>query len=271
MSAGIRNDCPLVSIIIPTLNEAAAIPICLASVREQKYEAIELIVVDSGSTDGTREEAIKTGANLLDYQGKPLGARYYGLQHSQGDLILLLDADQVLFPDTVARAANAMVDVDMLVLQEHSYHPKGYLQRCIARQREALQKEGGLGIPPHCYPRVYRRALLQSAFAAFPPEVLGSVFTYDDRILYAQALAHSQKVGILARGVMHIEEDSWLDMMRHAYRQGKCASGIDNLALGDLARAPESSFTLFQRAVKNGYLPYALLKELSFRLGRKFG
>ena len=262
----------LVSVIIPTLNEGKALPICLRSIDAQSYEHMEVIVVDSGSRDGTREAASEAGATIVDYPGRPLGARYEGLLRSKGELVLLLDADQVLFDDTVQRAIAAIEGLDMLALEESSYRPQGFLQDSISRQRVALQRSSDRGeLPPHCYPRLYRRHILEGAINDLPKETLGKVFAFDDRVLYAKARAHSSKVGLLPKGLMHMEESSWRGLMRHAYRQGKSAQDVDSLGLGVEASPPESTFELFKRAARNRYLTYALVKELSFRMGRALG
>ena len=261
-----------ISIIIPTLNEGQTIPVCLGSIASQSLKGAELIVVDSDSKDGTREAALAAGAAIVDYPGRPLGARREGLVRSKGELILLLDADQVLFSDSLERAVAAMEGLDMLALEESSYRPTGFLQRSIARQKAALQRSGKQGeLPPHCYPRLYRRGVLEAAFSRLPQDTMGKVFAFDDRVLFAKAQGISRKVGFLPRGVMHMEERSWRDMMRHAYRQGKSARGLKALGLEEEASAPESAFMLMRRAARNRYLTYSVLKELSFRLGKALG
>ncbi len=263
---------PLVSVIIPTLNEGKALPICLRSVIAQSYDYLETIVVDSGSRDGTREAALEAGATIVDYPGRPLGARCEGLLRSTGELILLLDADQVLFDDTLKRAVAAIEGLDMLALEESSYRPHGFLQNSISRQKAALQHSGNRAeLPPHCYPRIYRRHILEAAFGDLPKEALGKVFAFDDRVLYSKARARSSKVGFLSRGVMHMEESGWRGLMRHAYRQGRSARDVDALGLGEDVSPPESAFELFKRAARNRYLTYAMIKELSFRMGRALG
>ena len=51
------NDPRLVSVIIPTYNNGATIERCLRSVRAQTYAAVEIIVVDNSSRDGTPQLA----------------------------------------------------------------------------------------------------------------------------------------------------------------------------------------------------------------------
>jgi len=269
--SGVSLIKPQISIIIPTLNEGTHLPICLDSVRSQNEKDTEILVVDSGSTDGTREAATKFGATIIDYPGRPLGARYEGLKKSRGELILNLDADQVLCPDTLKRALTAIQGLDMLALEEFSYQPKGFLQNSIARQKAALQQSNSPGkLPAHCYPRFFRRAILEEAFLGLPEDDIAGIFLFDDRILFARALKSSKKVGFLSKGVQHIEEDTWLDMMRHAYRTGKSIRGLQPAYIEE-ASPPEPPLTLLRRAARNRYLAYSLMKEIATRLGMALG
>ncbi|MEM7397047.1 MAG: glycosyltransferase, partial [Verrucomicrobiota bacterium] len=59
---------PFVSFVIPVLNAEKILARCLASIREQTYpaEAVEILVADGGSTDGSRAVAEAAGAIVLD-------------------------------------------------------------------------------------------------------------------------------------------------------------------------------------------------------------
>lgn len=87
-----------VSIIIPTYNYKKFVCDAIDSVLNQDYENIEVIVIDDGSTDGTRECLEKYGDKILyvyqDNQG-PSVARNTGLQLATGDYLGFLDADDV--------------------------------------------------------------------------------------------------------------------------------------------------------------------------------
>src|SRR5687768_8779353 len=61
---------PDLSIVIPTLNEAAALPTLLDQLRRQEGLACEIIVADGGSTDATAALAQQAGARVL---GAPRG------------------------------------------------------------------------------------------------------------------------------------------------------------------------------------------------------
>ncbi|MDO8470674.1 MAG: glycosyltransferase [bacterium] len=83
----------MVSIIIPTLNEAQYLPRLLSSIRDQDYKDYEVIVADAGSTDGTRE--IARSCTVVQ-GGNPARGRNEGACVAKGDYLLFLDADVVL-------------------------------------------------------------------------------------------------------------------------------------------------------------------------------
>ncbi|MBI5924990.1 MAG: glycosyltransferase family 2 protein [Aquabacterium sp.] len=82
------------SVVIITKNEAQRLPTCLASVAF----ADELIVVDSGSTDGTVDLARQAGAKLIETKDWPgFGPqKQRGLNAATGEWVLCIDADEWL-------------------------------------------------------------------------------------------------------------------------------------------------------------------------------
>ncbi len=91
---------PLISIIIPCYNHGSYLHEALESVFSQQYEAIEIVVVDDGSTDNTKAVAEKYEEVKYIYQdNKGLSAaRNTGIKNSAGDLLVFLDADDWLLP-----------------------------------------------------------------------------------------------------------------------------------------------------------------------------
>ncbi len=88
---------PFFSVIIPTYNRAKFLKIALNSVLTQTFPNYELIVVDDGSTDATKQiiKKIKDKRLKYFYQNNkgPAGARNLGLKKAQGQFICFLDSD----------------------------------------------------------------------------------------------------------------------------------------------------------------------------------
>ena len=83
------------SVVLITLNEAANLPRTLASVRLISEAMEEIVVVDSGSADGTVEIARQAGAQVFEEPWKGFGAqKNSAIDHATGDWILSLDADE---------------------------------------------------------------------------------------------------------------------------------------------------------------------------------
>jgi glycosyltransferase involved in cell wall biosynthesis len=102
---------PAVSVIVPARNEEACLGRCLQSLQAQTGTSFEIIVVDDGSTDGTRQIAKSfLGVRVLDAAPLPLGwtgktnAMQTGARVAEGEWLLFTDADTVHLPGSLARA-----------------------------------------------------------------------------------------------------------------------------------------------------------------------
>jgi glycosyltransferase involved in cell wall biosynthesis len=105
-SAGIKST---VTVVIPCFNQARYLADAVKSVHIQTHPSIECIVVDDGSTDETSEVAARLGARVIRQQNRGVSAaRNAGLRVARGELVVFLDADDVLLPDALARGAEAL-------------------------------------------------------------------------------------------------------------------------------------------------------------------
>ena len=102
----------MVSVIIPCLNAGKYISESIKSVLHQKFDEFEIIVVDDGSNDDTKEivldlkEKFENKIVLLDNNGTGASAaRNTGFNCSRGEYIQYLDADDVLLPDKLYKQA----------------------------------------------------------------------------------------------------------------------------------------------------------------------
>jgi glycosyltransferase involved in cell wall biosynthesis len=102
-----RTRPPLVSVIIPAYNAEPFIRETIESVLAQTYWNLEVLVIDDGSTDGTGDCVEKYGPRvryiLQENSGGAARPRNIGLTIASGELIVFLDADDVMNPDRIAR------------------------------------------------------------------------------------------------------------------------------------------------------------------------
>jgi glycosyltransferase involved in cell wall biosynthesis len=103
----------LVSVIIPAYNKSEYTCRAVDSVLNQTYSPVELIVVDDGSTDDTRER-MAAYADRLVYIRKPNGgacsARNAGIRIAKGEFIGLLDCDDMYLPQKIELSVKHLQD-----------------------------------------------------------------------------------------------------------------------------------------------------------------
>jgi cellulose synthase/poly-beta-1,6-N-acetylglucosamine synthase-like glycosyltransferase len=111
-----KKKYPLVSIVIPMLNESEAIGRCLHSIFEQDYpeSRLEIVIADGGSTDGAREKvelltAEKPNLKIVENPKcrTPAGLNA-GIRSSKGEIIIILGAHTRIKQDFVRRNVEAM-------------------------------------------------------------------------------------------------------------------------------------------------------------------
>lgn len=88
----------ILSIIIPTYNEEACLPVLLESIKKQSFDDYEIIVADANSTDKTREIA-KSYECIVTEGGLPAVGRNNGAKIAKGEYLLFLDSDLKLTDD----------------------------------------------------------------------------------------------------------------------------------------------------------------------------
>jgi glycosyltransferase involved in cell wall biosynthesis len=110
---------PTVTVIIPTLDEAAAIDACLDAVAAQTHPSIvQVLVVDGGSEDGTPElAAAHEGVTVLHNPRRIQSAALnLGIAAAEGEVIVRVDGHCLLAPDYVARCVDALADTGAAVV-----------------------------------------------------------------------------------------------------------------------------------------------------------
>jgi len=114
-----EDDAPLVSVLVPARNEQEMIGTCVERLLAQDYPNLEVIVLDDGSTDGTRDVVESfDDPRLRLVAGGPLPPGWTGknwacsqlTELATGDVLCFVDADTVLAPETVSAALGEMTD-----------------------------------------------------------------------------------------------------------------------------------------------------------------
>jgi glycosyltransferase involved in cell wall biosynthesis len=94
-----------VSVVVPTYNASARLKTTIESVLAQTAPALEIIVIDDGSTDDTREVCARFGG-LISYRAIANGgqqrARNFGVEQAAGDWMAFLDHDDLWHPGYLA-------------------------------------------------------------------------------------------------------------------------------------------------------------------------
>lgn len=172
-----------ISVVIPALNSERFIERAVASARDCGYPAVEIIVVDNGSSDKTREIALGLGVELLAESERGAGAaRNRGLRAARHDYLLFLDSDDLLIPGSLgllleaAETSNAdfthgqiqnLVDDSYSGNSEALAHTTNSLTAPLASntlvKRSALDRFGPMAADNVSWPRLVMTARRQGA------------------------------------------------------------------------------------------------------------
>ncbi len=123
------------SIVIPTLNEEENVGE-LISILKQEYRGSEIIIVDSGSQDKTKEIALKLKAKVIE-TGKGLcGAVLYGLRSAKRKFLIVMDADLQHPPSLIKEMHNGLKENDVVIgtrFKREDYGDFGFFRYVISR------------------------------------------------------------------------------------------------------------------------------------------
>ncbi len=107
---------PKISIVTPSYNQARFLEDSIQSVLNQKYENLEYIIVDAGSTDGSVEIIKKYESHLKFWCSEPDGGQSAGINkgfaHATGDIIAWINSDDFYHKDAFATVAEIWEKAD---------------------------------------------------------------------------------------------------------------------------------------------------------------
>lgn len=177
-SEGGASRAPLVSVVMPAYNTERTIGAAISGVLTQDYPRLELVIVDDGSQDRTREICEAYGDSVTVVAQANAGtaaARNAGIMRARGEIISLCDSDDMLLPNHVSKAVEALQSSGsrrcIVTSEAHVLASTG-----IAHGRMVLSR----GVPS--VPR-QRLALLQAnfvgIFCTFPRSMLDEIGFFD--------------------------------------------------------------------------------------------
>jgi len=112
------------SLIIPAYNEEEGLPVVLNDVFKLISESFEIIVVDDGSTDRTREVAQRFPCRVISHEhnsGKG-AAMKTGIKEAGGENVIFIDADNTYPPEGILEIAKALEIYDMALASRKTGH-----------------------------------------------------------------------------------------------------------------------------------------------------
>lgn len=176
-----KQQMPLISVIIPAYNVQNSIAASLDSVRRQSFEQFEILVVNDGSTDGTaailteyadRDDRIK----LVHISNQGVNfARHLAVQHAKGRYITFLDADDQLQSNALEMYLHHIEDHDVL------------LANCF--DDRVLEKEEYLSLmmderlPKELWGKMFKREVFTDEVMTLPREIgMGEDYIWNIRM-----------------------------------------------------------------------------------------
>jgi glycosyltransferase involved in cell wall biosynthesis len=130
-----------ISVIVPVYNGEKFLAKCLDALRASSYQSFELIVVDDGSTDTSAEIATEKGARVIQThrrQSGPAVARNLGVEEARGDIVLFVDADVVVRPNTLAQVADDFINHPEIAALFGSYDDEPAEKNFLSQYRNLL-------------------------------------------------------------------------------------------------------------------------------------
>ena len=201
---------PVFSVIIPVYLAESYLSVCLDSVLEQDFSDIEVICINDGSTDGSREilgdyarrdERVK----IIDQANAgPSAARNAGIQAARGDYLMFLDSDDYLEPVACSTLNTAfeLNDADVITFGAKLYPPNSgndWLERQLVPQNRIYsgfepQLLFGEKSHPYACRSVFRRSFFVRCGLSFDE----SLHLGEDELLYFLAYPQSGKTVLLS-------------------------------------------------------------------------
>ena len=196
----------MISIVIPVYNAEKYLHQCVDSILHQTYQNIEVILVDDGSTDSSREICEKY--NSIDQRircfykenGGVSSARNYGIRCAKGDYIAFVDSDDIVKPDMLEILLENDCDFSMCGYElyddiSNTVSNQFSCPQLCGSMHELVQNIRNYLSPPYllgpCF-KLFRKSIIAENTVIFPPELSYG----EDAVFVLEYLAYCKTVSI---------------------------------------------------------------------------
>lgn len=238
------ND-PLVTVVVIGRNEGSRLAACLDSIKKIDFDGdLEVIYVDSNSSDGSPELAEKLGAKVLRIVPKhPCAAigRNAGWREANANYVLFLDGDTQLHPEFLKTAlAEIQANPDVAVVCGHrrESHP----EHSVFNRVLDLDWLFPLGFIDYC-----------GGDALMTHSILKKTGGYDEELIAGEEPELCQRIRRFGKYILHIDQDmtthdlamrTWQAYWRRAIRTGYAYAAVSQ-------RLRDSEFPLWTRECRH--------------------
>ncbi|MFC6287945.1 glycosyltransferase family 2 protein [Nocardioides sp. GCM10027113] len=206
-----REPDPLLSVVVPAYQVRDYLADCLASILDQSWRHLEVVVVDDGSTDGTGDIADEIAARdprvtVVHQANAGLGAaRNAGVRHATGEYLTFADSDDLLVPGAYAAMVGslqrsgsdiAIGAVERLRGEERFMTPLMKENHRAGGEAVRLEERPLLLADVFAWNKVYRRRFWDEAKLEFPAGV-----RYEDQPALTRALVAAGTLDVLTEPV----------------------------------------------------------------------
>lgn len=202
---------PALTVIVPIYNAKNYLKKCIESIIKQTYKNLEIILVNDGSTDGSKEicdeyEKLDRRIQVVHQENKGLlETRYIGTERAKGDYITFVDADDWIDPNMYKTLMQILenslaemvscgmyrywdentIDCSYSFLEERTY-TKEYIENCIIPVMLWDECRGGQGLDPSLCSKIYKKELIRKYLKQV--QGLGIYLGEDTAVMYPMML-----------------------------------------------------------------------------------
>lgn len=211
---------PLISIIIPTLNEEKFLPNLLESLTQQTEKNFEVIVVDGKSKDETVGAAESYAKKLpirvmvSDIASIPI-QRNSGARLGRGEWLVFVDADSVLLPYCLNRLAEFIQTEKPRLVTSWGKPDSSVVQDSLSTLLYNMVLEGGL---------LFHKQLSPGPFTAIARSAFDAIGGYDESLEFGEDQNLSQRLADHGVPLAIIRETLYVWSMRRFRQQGRVRS-----------------------------------------------